>query len=110
MCRHKTELCRCRINLFHPILARRGPCSSFCKHLPLLVGQPRRYSLPSPGDYLRHSTRFILPCRISFFGPPISLALVPSAVGEVWEEDDAEEAVVGVAEEDMVAEAMGGNR
>lgn len=75
------------------------------------MGQPRRYSLPSPGDYLRHSTRFILPCRISFFGPPIILALGPSAVGEVWEEeDDAEEAVVGVAEEDMVAEAMGGNR
>jgi hypothetical protein len=38
------------------------------------------------------------------------LALGPSAVEEAWEEDDAEEAVVGVAEEDMVAEAMGGNR
>ena len=110
MCRHKTELCRCRSNLFLPILARRGPCSSFCKHLPLLVDQPRRYSLPSPGDCLRQSTRFILPCRISFFGLPITLALGPSAVAEEWEEDDAEEAAVGGVEEDMVAEAMGGNR
>jgi len=38
------------------------------------------------------------------------VALGPSAVGEVWEEDDVEEAVVGGAEEDMVAEATGGNR
>jgi len=38
------------------------------------------------------------------------LALGPSAVAEEWEEDDAEEAAVGGVEEDMVAEAMGGNR
>ena len=102
------ELCRRRSKLFHPILGRRGLCSSFCNPLPLLVDKHRRRSLRLPDGCLRRSTRFIPLCHTKFHARPITSDRDHSVVAEAWEEDEVE---AGVAGEVVVeAEVEGGNR